>query len=126
VAGREVGIDAEYIRPVPDAAEIAARSFSARENAALLRLPDDQRQEAVFRCWTRKEAFIKAIGDGLAHPLAGFDVTLTPDEPPLLSIEGDPEKAARWSLEAFVPATAYLAALAVEGPDWHSVFWQYR
>ncbi len=117
--GRKIGVDLEYIRRMPDFGQIAARFFSQNENSALNALPESQRQEAFFNCWTRKEAYIKAIGDGLMHPLNSFDVSLAPGEPArLLNVEGDPEKASRWSLKSLNPAPGYVAALAVAGQDW--------
>src|SRR5262249_7235080 len=65
----ELGVDIEHARAMPDLEEIATRFFSAEEKSDLLALPPDQREAAFFRCWTRKEAYIKAIGDGLAVPL---------------------------------------------------------
>lgn len=123
--GREIGIDVEYIHPVPDIEQIAARFFSANENAALHMLPESQRLEAFFNCWTRKEAYIKALGDGLAYPLTQFQVSLRPGEPAqLLWAEGSPEKVTRWSMTALSPAPGYVAALAVEGPDCYLEYWQ--
>jgi 4'-phosphopantetheinyl transferase len=72
---REIGVDLEHMHPVADAEQIAERFFSAQENAALRALPANQRQEAFFNCWTRKEAFIKAVGDGLSHLLNQLGVT---------------------------------------------------
>lgn len=123
---RELGVDIEYIRAVPEAEQIAARFFSAQENTVLRSLPPQQKQEAFFNCWTRKEAYIKAIGDGLAQPLAEFDVSLTPGEPAsLLRISGDTQAAAGWSIQALTPAPGYVAALAVKGHDWQLKCWQW-
>ncbi len=117
--GRNIGVDLEYIRRMPDFSQIAARFFSQNEYAALNALPESQRQEAFFYCWTRKEAYIKAIGNGLMHPLNSFDVSLAPGEPAcLLNVEGDPEEASRWSLKSLNPVPGYVAALAVVGHDW--------
>lgn len=116
---REVGIDLEYIRSLTNFEQIAARFFSAGENATLQKLTGSQKLEAFFSCWTRKEAYIKAIGVGLSYPINQVDVTLAPGEPArLLNVEGYPEEVDRWSLKAFVPTPGYLAALAVEGFDW--------
>lgn len=116
-AGAEVGADVEAIRPLPDADRIAARFFSAREQAMLRELPAGEREEAFILGWTRKEAYLKALGAGLGRPLSGFSVTLRPGEPArLLDVEGQPDEAARWSLVALHPAPGYAAALAVEGP----------
>ncbi len=123
--GREIGIDVECIRPVPDIEQIAVRFFSANENMALRMLPESQRLEAFFNCWTRKEAYIKTLGEGLTQPLDQFQVSLIPGEPAqLLSVNDVPEKATRWSIAALSPAPGYIGALAVEDTDcclecWH-------
>jgi len=110
-----VGVDVEQIRPMPDGEEIAARFFSADDNARFLAVPPAQRDLAFFNCWTRKEAFIKAIGEGLSHPLDVFDVTLQPDEPArILRLHGRAELAARWSLIHLDPADGFVGALALE------------
>jgi 4'-phosphopantetheinyl transferase len=113
---RQVGIDVEHVRPIPDLEDLAQRFFSAQENAALQALPEEEKLRGFFNCWTRKEAYIKARGEGLSLPLGQFDVSLTPGEPArLLSVRGAPREAARWSLLDLVPAPGYVAALAVEG-----------
>jgi 4'-phosphopantetheinyl transferase len=118
--GHELGIDVECIRSLPDAEQIAAQFFSAQENIALHALPADQRLEAFFNCWTRKEAYIKAIGDGLSHPLDQFQVSLSSDEPArLLDVRGSSEEAARWTMASWAPAPGYVAALVVEGSGYH-------
>jgi len=119
-----VGVDVEFMRPVLDADQLAERFFSARESAALRALPACERRAAFFACWTRKEAYIKAIGDGLSQPLDQFDVTLTPDEPPrFLSIGGDRAEARRWSLFGLAPGENYAAAIAIQGHDWQVSGW---
>lgn len=125
-AGCDLGVDLEAIRPLADADDIAARFFSARERAAYLALPAAERLEAFYRGWVRKEAYLKALGDGLARPLAGFSVSLGPGEPArLLEVEGDPAETERWSLAALDPAPGYAAALAVEGQPLRLVCWQF-
>jgi 4'-phosphopantetheinyl transferase len=125
--GRAVGVDLEHIRPLDDFEAIAQRTFSPLENEALAAVPGPQRLESFFRCWTRKEAFIKALGQGLSYPLDQFHVTLAPDEPAaLLKIDQDPGAVARWSMHAFSPAPGYLAALVVAGQPPGLKFWQYR
>jgi len=122
---REIGIDIEHIRPMPEAEQIAVRFFSVQENAVFRTLPPSQKQTAFFNCWTRKEAYIKALGDGLALPLDQFDVSLAPGEPArLLSIKGD-RAITRWFLQELTPAPDYVAALAVEGQGWCLTCWQW-
>ena len=112
-----LGVDVERLRPVTDALKIAQRFFSANEQEALLQTTENQRDEAFMRCWTRKEAYIKAIGGGLSIPLHSFDVTL--DQPPrFLSLENDRDKAHWWSLYHLEPRPGYLGALAVSGQNW--------
>ena len=125
--GREIGIDLEYMRPDTADVEIAERFFSPREIAALRALPADAQREAFFACWTRKEAYLKARGDGLALDLDQFDVSLVPGEPAaLLSTDGDPQEASHWSLQELNPGPGYAAALAVEGQDWQLKCWQWK
>jgi 4'-phosphopantetheinyl transferase len=125
--GREVGVDLEYLRPVPEAAEIAARFFSTQERAIFRALPESKKREAFFNCWTRKEAYIKAVGDGLARPLDQISVTLRPGEPArLLNLEGDPQRASGWSLRELTPGEGYVAAVAAEGQNWSLAFWQWE
>lgn len=113
--GREVGIDIEWIRTDIDIDEMSRRFFSAREIAVLQTLPPQIKAEAFFNCWTRKEAYIKALGEGLSHSLQDFAVSLAPGEPAaLLWIRG--EGTERWSMTALTPEPCYAAALCVEGP----------
>ncbi len=122
---RELGIDLEYIRPKLVDERIAER-FSPREVAALRELPANTRQEAFFACWTRKEAYLKARGEGLTFPLDKFDVSLVLGEPAaLLYTNGNPQEAARWSLQELRPRPGYMGALAVEGHHWLIKCWQW-
>ena len=114
-ASLELGIDIEKIRPPPTDMGIARARFSALEFAALQRVPVDLRPEAFFHCWTRKEAFVKAVGGGLPFGLDRFDVTLDPGKPvALLNCRWDPLEAGRWSLIDMNPAPGYAGALAVK------------
>jgi 4'-phosphopantetheinyl transferase len=116
--GREVGIDVERIRPEFAEEEIAERFFSPREVARLRSLPVPLQPMAFFHCWTRKEAFIKARGEGMTRPLDQFDVSLLPGEPArLLSTQWDPQEALRWTLHELAIAPGYVGAVAVEGRD---------
>jgi 4'-phosphopantetheinyl transferase len=124
--GREVGIDLEFIRGDLDVEQIAERFFSRREIATLRALPIDLRKYAFFLCWTRKEAYIKARGEGLSSPLDQFDVSLIPGEPAALqSTRPDSAEALRWSLQELTLASGYVAALAVEGRGCSLSCWQW-
>jgi 4'-phosphopantetheinyl transferase len=127
VRNRQIGVDIERIQTDFACEEIAARIFSPQENATLRSLPPRMKHEAFFNCWTRKEAFIKAKGLGLAYPLNQFEVSLIPGEPArLISIEEDLFEATRWSLLELEPDPDYAAALAVEGEDdWQLKCWQW-
>lgn len=112
-----LGVDVERLRPLDDALAIAERFFSSAERAALRTLAPPALETAFFAAWTRKEAFIKALGEGLSHPLADFDVTLLPDEPAqLLRVAGVDDAPSRWRLVALDPARGYVAALAAAEP----------
>ena len=116
---RNLGVDVEAIRTMEDIEGISRRFFSARENVALFNIPVDEQSEAFFRCWTLKEAYIKAIGDGLAYPTESFDVSFGRGErAELLRVEGKPDEASRWKLLQFSPAPNFIGAVAVEGHDW--------
>jgi len=124
--GREVGVDIERIRDDLAVAEIAERFFSPSEITTLMELPTDLRHHAFFRCWTRKEAYIKARGEGLSMPLDQFDVSLAPGEPAaILGSRPDPSEALRWHLRELTPAPGYAAALAVEGSGCRLGCWQW-
>lgn len=124
--GREIGVDLEFIRGDLEAEQIAERFFSHSENETLRALPLSLRRYAFFLCWTRKEAYIKARGEGLSMPLDQFDVSLIPDEPAaLLSIQSDSDEAHRWSLRNLNPADGYAAALAAKGHDWTLSCWRW-
>lgn len=113
-----IGVDVEYVRPFPHLEEIALRFFSPRETEVLMTLPPEHRVEVFFSCWTRKEAFLKATGEGIGKDLAEVEVTLVPwHEPEFLSIKGEPPARAEWRLRSFSPAPGYLAALAFAHHD---------
>jgi 4'-phosphopantetheinyl transferase len=127
VRGREIGVDVEYLRRMPDCEQISERFFSESERAVLRSIPFPAKEEAFFNCWTRKEAYLKAVGEGLAAPLDSFDVTLALDEPPrMLTLEGDPERAARWFFHHLRPAPDYIGAVAIEGGTWEVRTWAFE
>lgn len=125
--GREVGVDIEHIRSDMAEAQVAKRFFSAREIAEFRSLPPKMQTEGFFNCWTRKEVYVEARGEGLTLPLDQFDVSLAPGEPAaLLSTNDDPEEASRRCLQDSSPGPGYVAALAVEGHNWRLKCWQWQ
>jgi 4'-phosphopantetheinyl transferase len=116
VLDHEIGVDVEHVNRDFASEEIARRYFSASEVETFNKLSKEEQPPAFFRCWTRKEAYIKAIGEGLSHPLDAFDVTFAPGEPArLLRVARDPESVARWSMADLDVGSAYAAAVAVQG-----------
>lgn len=115
-ADSNVGVDLECLRAQPDYAAIARRFFSAAEADQLTALPSHLFAEAFIGCWTKKEAYLKARGDGLAGPLDGFTVPLSTDPahgPIDLYVASK-----RWSFYTLQPAPGYVGALAIEGSGW--------
>ncbi|MGO9107743.1 MAG: 4'-phosphopantetheinyl transferase family protein [Thermoguttaceae bacterium] len=112
--GGEIGVDVECIRPMPNAAELLERFFSPEEVQQWQQMPAERQLPAFFRGWTRKEAWLKAVGSGLSFPLNQFCVSL--DDPArVLSIRGDADEAARWWLESCEPWDGCVAAVAMRG-----------
>jgi 4'-phosphopantetheinyl transferase len=110
-----VGVDIEFVRPAPRLDDIATRFFAPGEAAALRALPAARRLDAFYACWTRKEAFVKAQGSGLANSLAGFEVSVAPGEPARLVsiVDGAANEAA---LHAFRPLANAWGAICVRAP----------
>jgi 4'-phosphopantetheinyl transferase len=114
--GWEIGVDVERVRPRPDMYEIVKHFFCLEEAADLLSVPLYQRTHAFFLCWTRKEAYIKAVGDGLFISLDYFQVTLQPDRPTAIVHLGYNRNAAKeWVLHDLRLASRYASALAYRG-----------
>jgi 4'-phosphopantetheinyl transferase len=112
-AGCEIGIDVEQIRPIENMQRIADQFFCPEEAGELMSLTASQRERSFYLCWTRKEAYIKAIGDGLSAPLDGFRVTLEQDQPArFVHIANDVSSAKAWTLHDLSLAPGYAAALA--------------
>jgi 4'-phosphopantetheinyl transferase len=110
-----IGVDVEKVRRDFEPLDISENYFSLSERAVLRGVPAELRHEAFFRCWTRKEAFIKALGEGLSHPLDAFDVSIAPGSTAaLLSTRPNGDEAARWMLRDVAVPEDYVAALAVE------------
>ncbi|MEM9547610.1 MAG: 4'-phosphopantetheinyl transferase superfamily protein [Bacteroidota bacterium] len=112
-----LGIDIEYIERKIEYREIAHRFFSAPEVQKVSFAPDDRIANFFFNCWTRKEAFIKALGDGLSFPLDCFEVSCAPEEEPeLLKTTWDEREVENWSLWGFEKDVEYIGALTIRGP----------
>lgn len=123
--GGRVGVDVEEERALDDLSSLAASVFSQRELADLHSLPPGQQPSGFYAGWTRKEAFIKASGQGLSYPLKRFAVSLLPGEAArLVWIEGEVDAQARWQMAAFSPAPGYTGALVVEGPPPALSYWR--
>ena len=124
--GMELGVDVEQIRSDFASGEIATRFFSPEECAKLATLNADQAVDAFFNCWTRKEAYIKARGEGLFIPLDSFEVAFAPgEEPALLQVKSGDENFSRWRFHALHPGPGYKAALAVEGSNHVLRLWEW-
>jgi len=121
---RAVGIDVEAVHDDFDVDEVAVHFFSANERRDLETFTGRVKIEAFYNCWTRKEAYVKARGEGLSLPLDQFDVSLRPGEPArLIATRPNPAEATRWQLSGLDVADGYRAALAIEGQGWTPRFW---
>ncbi|MDX1413468.1 MAG: 4'-phosphopantetheinyl transferase superfamily protein [Candidatus Promineifilaceae bacterium] len=116
----EVGVDVEFIRPIEDAAGIAARFFTPAENERFQQTSFDKKPEVFMTIWTLKEAYIKAIGEGLSYPLTKFEVALPDaDNPQLLANPHGQDLGSTWTLFSLKPDFDIVAAVAVQGENWH-------
>jgi 4'-phosphopantetheinyl transferase len=111
--GREIGCDIEWRDCRFVAGLVPERFFSPFEVRTLRALAPARQTEGFFNCWTRKEAYVKALGVGLSCRLRSFDVSLAPDEPAALLNGCD-----GWSVQSFEPAPRYQAAIVAQGADW--------
>lgn len=122
-----IGIDVEYVNPDVEVKEIAGNFFSTNEIANLFALPDKQQTLGFFNCWTRKEAFIKAVGEGLSFPLDKFEVSLEPDKPAkLLATDWDPNAVSKWSMYAMSPGANFVGSVAIEGVVRQATCWNWQ
>ena len=124
--GREIGVDIEYIRSRSSWQRIVRRCLSESEQAALYALPARAQRTAFWRCWTRKEAYLKAIGSGFTYPMDQVSVGVGPDAPAaLIQTNADLQYSSDWSIQDLAPGPGYMGAIAVEGRDWHLRCWQW-
>lgn len=122
----DIGVDIEYIREIPEMDKIVRRFFSEKENEAFRLLPDSQKRAAFFKGWTSKEAFVKALGDGLTRPLYNFDVSLSPNKSgELLKIDGDSNEAHQWSIQYLEPLPDFACAFAIRSKFFNVKCWQW-
>lgn len=122
-----IGIDVEYPKDNIDYTGIAERFFSPLEQHQLAQLSSEQKYKGFYNAWTRKEAYIKAIGEGLSHPLTAFDVSLMPgEEARLLRLEKEPNELAQWTLQDFSPFPDYFAAFATKQWVDEICYWEVR
>jgi 4'-phosphopantetheinyl transferase len=121
---RDIGVDIEQVRHDFDLEAIARRFFSKHEQEQLAAFPPHERADTFFRCWTRKEAYIKATGDGLSLPLTQFDVSLAVGNgSALLATRPDPSEAQQWLLREVPSGEGYVAAVCARGRDWKLKQW---
>lgn len=113
-----IGVDIERIRVVKDADDLVARFFSQREREQFQKLSADEKPGAFFNLWTRKEAMLKATGEGITRSLHLIEVSFGSDEPAqVLAINGDKDEAAAWTLRNLTPAPGFVGAMAIRASD---------
>jgi 4'-phosphopantetheinyl transferase len=121
-----VGVDLEWMDRRVETDEIASRFFAPGEFASLKLLRGELRRQGFFAVWTRKEAFVKAAGEGISLGLDQFEVSVRPDAPAsLLTLRGSPAAAAQWSLRSLEVPEGYAGAVAVESPSCRVEFRQW-
>jgi 4'-phosphopantetheinyl transferase len=118
---REIGLDIEAIRPDVPFRELASQFFTCTEMSEFQSIPDDKQSEAFFRWWSRKEAYVKAVGRGLSLPLNSFDVSVSPEAPAYLHSRD----SGRWTIRDFQPEDGYAGAVVVEGKEFTLQLWNY-
>jgi len=121
---RKVGIDIEYMIPMADMDDFAEKYFASSESEYINSLSGKQKNEAFFKTWTCKEAFLKANGSGLTVPINQVEISFEADGVALTSIGSDKEQSPRWRLELLNPIPGYKAAVAIDGHDCQIIFQQ--
>jgi len=123
---RPLGVDIEFIKPPHDFEAIARHFFAPEEIAVLDSLAGDARLAGFFDCWTRKEAVLKAVGEGLSIPLNQVIVTVAPGEPAaVLKFQPESGEQPEWWMENLVPHPGYAAAIAAQGGALETHCWQW-
>ncbi|NRS19704.1 4'-phosphopantetheinyl transferase superfamily protein [Brevibacillus sp. HB1.4B] len=106
---RLLGVDVEHLRHIPEMKQLMSY-FHPVEREGILRLPSDERQQAFFDCWTRKEAFVKATGEGLSRPLDSFFMEKLDGS---FTVNGDGIRSGEWKIHGFTPGRGYAGAVAI-------------
>ena len=120
---KEIGIDTEKIRAVGDMNAMAKRFFSSLECETLMSLPEEKQMNSFFRCWTMKEAYVKACGKGFSLPLDKFSIDFMSETPKLLNVDWDQEDINRWQIYSLDSPEGYITSLAAEGND-HKIIYK--
>lgn len=127
VLEHNIGVDIEYALREVEIIKIANLFFAKEEVTALMALEKDYHTQAFYNCWTRKEAFIKAEGSGLAFPLDQFVVSLdSKEEATLIDTKWDKKEKEKWVLDTLEPEENYIGAVSVKGNVSEIQTWQYR
>jgi len=114
--GLTIGVDIEKVKSDFDVIDLAENFFSKEEIKALSQTEESEKFQAFYRCWTRKESFIKAVGEGLSYPLDSFAVTMNDHEnAKFIKIDNTQEAKRNWHLHSFIPAVGYIAAITTDG-----------
>lgn len=122
-----LGVDLEFVRPVDDWESIAERYFCPSEILALRQIPAASQLEGFFRCWTRKEAYLKAAGTGLSASLKSVEVSCHPEETArIISLGGSAEAADAWALHAWEPFEKCPGCLAIPAGPLHLKAWKWE
>jgi 4'-phosphopantetheinyl transferase len=109
-----VGVDVESVRPIKNADDLVTRFFSKREDELFQRVVTEQKAAAFFNLWTRKEALLKATGEGITRSLSLVEVSFLPGESArLLAISGDAKAAEAWVIKELSPAEGFAGAIAI-------------
>lgn len=124
--GREVGVDVEHVKPLHELETIAEQNFSPAEFDIFESVSPDKKLDTFYRYWTRKEAYIKAIGEGLSVPLGSFSVS--PERgSPIQSTSSPiaPLRTSDWVFRDLRPSPEYIGSLAFKSPDVTLCMWTF-
>ena len=123
--GRKLGVDIEKIRPEVEFEKLASRFFSSAEHKALMECAQAERVAAFFATWTRKEAFVKAVGKGIAFGLSEFDVNVDANAPPkMLSTRWDANDVGNWHMASIESVNSHMATVVADGSAFQLRLWQ--